>query len=52
MTKTEINDQIESIFNQKLDALGLDDKLHIYPIPNTFTKRPHYWQKEGICQYH
>ena len=33
----------------KIRYLGLADKLHMYPIPNTFTKRPHYWQKEGIC---
>lgn len=49
MTKTEINNQIITIFNQKLNNLGLADKLYIYPITNTFTKRPHYWQKDGKC---
>lgn len=46
MTKTEINQKIVAEARKKIADLGLEGKLDIYPVANTFTRRQRYW-KDG-----
>lgn len=43
MTKREKNKQITAMTRRKLTDAGIVDKLDIFPVENTFTKRPLYW---------
>lgn len=43
MTKKERNKQIISMTRQKLTEAGIADKLDIFPVENTCTMRPRYW---------
>ena len=51
MGKLAMNSQIIKQFYVKLEALGLDAKLKLFPIENAFTRRPRYWSKEGVCYF-
>ena len=49
MTKTEINAAIVAEARAKIKDLGLQGKLDIFPVENSFTRRPRYWMKEGTA---
>ena len=42
MTKTEINAAIVAEARAKIKDLGLQGKLDIFPVENSFTRRPRY----------
>ena len=43
MTKRERNKQITAMTRKKLTDAGIADKLDIFPVENTCTRRPRYW---------
>jgi hypothetical protein len=43
MKKTELNKIIVAEARARISSLGLSSTLDIYPVENTFTRRPHYW---------
>lgn len=47
MTKTEINAAIVAEARAKIKDLGLQGKLDIFPVENSFTRRPRYWMKQS-----
>ena len=51
MTKTEINAAIVAEARAKIKDLGLQGKLDIFPVENSFTRRPRYWMKEGTALF-
>ncbi len=46
MGKLDINKAIILETQKRLSKLGLEGKIDIFPVQNTFTCRPRYW-KEG-----
>lgn len=43
MQKKQINKEIIHKLRMKLRTLKLEDKLDVFPIENTFTRRQRYW---------
>ena len=43
MSKTERNKEIVAMTRKKLADAGIAEKLDIFPVENTFTRRPRYW---------
>lgn len=43
MSKKERNKQIVDMVRQKLSDAGIIDRLDIFPVENTFLRRPLYW---------
>ena len=48
MTKTEVNNRIVAEARIKIAEAGLEQGLDIYPVTNTFTSRPRYWNDGNI----
>lgn len=51
MTKTEINNRIVAEARIKIAEAGLEQRLDIYPVTNTFTRRPRYWNDGNISYF-
>ena len=52
MSKKEKNKMIVKLTRNKLTRLGLKGKLDIFPVENTFTRRPRYWSdSEGTALF-
>lgn len=43
MTKKEQNEQIVKRIREKLEKAGIQNTLDVFPIENTFIRRPRYW---------
>ena len=43
MTKKEQNQKIVKKIREKLEKAGILDKLDVFPVENTYTRRPRYW---------
>ena len=54
MSKTERNQQIIALIRSKLNDAGISDRLDVFPIENTCTRRPRYWNdgKKNIFKVH
>lgn len=54
MNKKERNKQIVDMTRKKLMKEGIEDKLDIFPVENTFTRRPLYWNdgEKNIFKVH
>ena len=51
MTKTEVNNRIVAEARIKIAEAGLEQGLDIYPVTNTFTRRPRYWNDGNISYF-
>ena len=52
MSKKEKNNTIIKLTRNKITRLGLKGKLDIYPVENTFTRRPRYWRdSDGVALF-
>lgn len=51
MTKKEIQNRIVAEARIKIAEAGLEQKLDIYPVTNTFTRRLRYWKDGNICYF-
>jgi hypothetical protein len=51
MKKSEINAAIISEARVKIEALGLQGKLDIFPVSNTCTYRPRFWKEGGTALF-
>lgn len=54
MSKTERNQQIIALIRSKLNDAGISDILDVFPIENTCTMRPRYWNdgEKNIFKVH
>lgn len=43
MSKKEKNKKIIVEVRNRLAKAGISDRLEVFPVENTFTKRPRYW---------
>lgn len=48
MTKNEINKRIVTEIREEIARKGLTGKLDVYPVENTFTRRPRFWNDGNV----
>lgn len=54
MQKKERNKQIVAFIRSKLNDAGISDRLDVFPLENTCTRRPLYWNdgEKNIFKVH
>lgn len=51
MGKLDINKAIILEICKRISKLGLDGKIDVFPVQNTFTHRPRYWEEGGVGMF-